>query len=385
MRLLSKLTSILFLYFFTTITWTAPVIEANFFLSSTCSHCQNEDVFFKNLEQQKPWLKINRYVINQDKTSLEKFQQQLKQHNLDDYAVPAVFFCDSWWIGFDKAETTGAAITRGLDYCYEQISKKGHLDYAEKRVLKQWANSGTLAPQLINISSNPLVFIPLAALMDALSSCSIFCLLALFSFLWIYKEKSIMSGLGTIFLVLVAIVHYYQQAHTVVFYLTLSWLRLPAALIGLGLIAYVLSVYSKGRNIHPGFTLPLLAASTALIIEAYQQTCMPNIALIFTHWLDYHQISAIPRMFYIFCYHLIYILPLALFMAFVIYCRVQNKAEKFNTLFLCFSWCLLLIIGLLFIIYPQGLANLPLSLVALFVALAAAWITVRSSKRISRE
>ncbi len=360
-----------------------PKLHANLFLSSTCPHCQKEDAFLRELQLQKPWLEIHRYVINLDKTALEQFQKELKQQNLDDYSVPALFFCDSRWVGFDKAETTGKVIERGLDYCYKQISKSGHLTHETKAVLRQWANANLLAPGFMTLSSNPAVFIPFVALTDALSSCSLFCVLALFAFLWLYKEKSVMLGLGILYIVVVAITHHYQQAHTIFFYQALRWLRAPAVLIGLGLIAYISLIYSKGTNIRPGLSLPILVGLTALVVEAYQQTCLPNYALVFTHWLDLQSLSVLQRKLYIVLYHSIYIIPLVLLMAFIIYCRTHKKVEKLKPILVCLAWCLLLIIGILLIVYPFGLSKLYLSVASLLIALVAAWETVRKSSQFS--
>ena len=357
-------------------------LHANVYLSSTCPHCLNEDAFLRQLQLQKPWLEIHRYVINVDKAALQQFQQELKQHHLDDYSVPALFFCDSRWVGFDKAETTGQAISQGLEYCYKQIAKTGHLNQQTKTVLGQWAAAGTLAPRFMSLTTNPAVFIPLVALTDALSSCSLFCALALFAFLWLYKEKSVMFGLGMLYIVIVAITHHYQQEYTIFFYQALSWLRIPAVLIGLGLIAYIFIIYSKGTNIRPGFSIPILVGLTALALEAYQQTCLPNFALVFTHWLDLQSISVLQRKFYMILYHTIYIIPLAILMIFIIYSRSYKKVEKSKPLLVCLAWCLLLIIGILLIVNPYVLANLYFSVASLFVALIAAWETVKKIKPI---
>jgi glutaredoxin len=356
-------------------------LRVDLYISTTCSHCQKEDAFIHELQKQKPWLDIHRYEINLDKAALEKFHQALEQQKSDDYSVPALFFCDSRWVGFDKVETTGRALARSLDYCYQQISKTGQLNPEPKAILKLWSNSSVLATTLTDKPA--YVFIPLMALSDALSSCSIFAVLALFAFLWLFKEKSRILGLGILFIVVVAIVHHYQQAHAIFFYHALPWLRIPAALIGLGLIAYVYIIYSKGSNIRTGLAIPILVGITALIIEAYQQTCLPNFALVFTQWLDLQQISLLHRKFYVIIYNLIYILPLTLILALIIYYRAYKKMERSKPLLVCLAWCLLLVIGLIAIIYPQGFSNLLLSVAALLVSLIAAWETLRKSSQLS--
>lgn len=351
-------------------------LKVELFLSSSCPHCQQASAFFETLQTQKPWLEVQRYLINQDKKALDYFHQKLKQIKSDDYSVPAIFFCDSRWVGFDKPETTGKVLSKSLDYCYQQISKKGTLNHNTSTVLNQWANASFFAEGLMN-KPNARVVIPMVALIDALNSCSLFVALALFSFLWLYRLKSTMIGLGTVFLLVMAAVHHFQQDHTFFFYYILSELRIPSVLIGLGLIAYVFKIYSKRPSDYPTIAILILVGFTALFIEAYQQRCMPNFALIFTQWLDLQPISNLRREAYMFLYNLFYILPLVLFAALIIYCRVQRKLESMKLFLICTAWCLLLIIGLLLVFYPKGLANFSISLVALLVSLIAAWLTVR--------
>jgi hypothetical protein len=347
-------------------------------MASTCPHCQQADAFFRELQTKKPWLDIHRYEINQDKAALESFRQALKQQKLDDFSVPSIFFCDSRWAGFDTPATTGNVLSKSLDYCYEQISKKGELNKDTVTILRQWANATFFASGMFS-KLNAMVVIPMMALVDALNSCSIFCVLALFAFLWLYRQKAVMVGLGLVFILAIIAVHYFQQYHSVFFYHALQGMRIPVALAGAGLIAYVFKIYSKKPKAHPGIVILGLVGLTALFIESYQQACLPNFALVFSQWLDFQPISALRRDVYIILYDLFYILPLILFMAAIIYCRVYRKVEQYKLFLVCTAWCILLLIGILFVFYPQGLANYPLSLLTLVLSLIAAWLTVRKS------
>ncbi|CDZ78798.1 type-F conjugative transfer system pilin assembly thiol-disulfide isomerase TrbB [Legionella massiliensis] len=359
-------------------------LRVDLFMASTCPHCQQADAFFRDLQAKRPWLDVHRYEINQDKQALEYFRQQLNLLKTDDYSVPAVLFCNSRWVGFDKPETTGQVLAKSLDFCYQQITKTGELKSNTVKILTQWANASFLAGSLTP-TSKAIVVIPLIASMDSLNSCSIFCLLALFSFLWLYKDKSIMLGLGILFIVVVAVVHHFQQNHAIFFYQVLHNLRILAALIGLGLIAYVFVLYSKGANVQPGIVIPILVGLTALVIESYQQVCLPNFALIFTQWLDAQKPSSFAKGIYAIFYSLVYVIPLILFMVLLIYCRVKKKIEKCKAVLVCMAWCLLLIIGIILVIYPRGLSNYLCSVLALLLSFVAAWLTVRRARRLKNK
>lgn len=352
-------------------------LDLDLYISTTCPHCQKEEVFLRDLQKQKPWLEIHRYEINKNRAALEHFHQQLYQQYLDDYSVPALFFCDSRWVGFDTEKTTGQTISRALDYCYQQISKKGYLNQETKSFLNQWSASSAISSNLVNKPASQ--FIPLVALSDALSSCSLFVVLALFAFLWLYKERSLMVGYGILYIFIVLLVHYSQQFHAAFFYQALPWLRIVSVLVGLGLIAYAYIIYCKGSNIRPGLALSGLIGSTALIVMSYQQTCLPNFALVFSQWLDLQPFSFLHRGFLILLYNLLYLLPLTLILLLIIYFRIYKRIEKSRRLLVCFAWCLLMVIGLIAIIYPQGFSNFLLSLAALVVSLIVARVILRKS------
>src|SRR5262249_43753091 len=152
---------------------------------------------------------------------------------------------NSRWVGFDKPETTGKALLKSLDYCLQQITKEGSLSSETTTILRHWANANLIA---VSAGSSPLL-ISLAPFIDAFSSCSLFVVMGLFAYLWLYKDKKVLLGLGILFIIMISIVHHYQQNHAIFFYAVLNLMRLPAALVGLGMIVYLFMMYSKGRII----------------------------------------------------------------------------------------------------------------------------------------
>lgn len=186
MQVLLKNTIAVFLLLFSTLGWSQDLsswfskgennqikIRVDLFLSSTCPHCQKADAFFQSLQAQKPWLDVHRYIINQDKTALDSFHQELQQLDIDDYAVPAIFFCNSRWVGFDETGITGQNLLRGLNYCYQQISQKGNLEPETISLLEQLSNASWFNA---NMTSKPslALFTLTMALTDAFSPCSLF-------------------------------------------------------------------------------------------------------------------------------------------------------------------------------------------------------------------
>jgi glutaredoxin len=378
----------LFLLLFVTIAWTNNTpwfsrgennlirLRVDLFLSSNCPYCKKADAFFHELEKQTPWIEVHRYIINEDKTALDQFHQELQQQHDDKYTVPAIFFCDSHWIGFDKAETTGALLLQRLQYCQQQITRTGYLDAATINNLRQWAHASSIK-LMMGRSFPTALFIPAIALSDAFYSCSMFALFALVAFLWFQQKRTAQLSLGFLFLVVLGIVHSIQLRHSdfLYHYQTLYCLRILAVIIGLGLIAYVLMSYAK-RAFH-GIALAVLIILTALILQTYQQRCVPNFALIFEQWLKSQNFSLTKTIIYQFIYQVIYLLPLALLVLCYAFLGKDNRWERFRGLLTWAAWSMLLIIGGFLILYPQGLSNFSLSLGALIISLLPGWLMTK--------
>ncbi len=341
-------------------------LRVDLFLSSTCPHCQKADAFFHELNA--PWLDVHRYVINQDKAALEAFYQRLRQVQIDDYSVPAIFFCNSRWVGFDQASTTGQTLLRGLQYCQKQIMGEGSLTPRTVNLLNQLGNASWFNANMTSKPSLAMYTLGMA-LTDGLGPCSLFGVLALFAFLWLYKEGGVRVGLGILFLLVLILIHHFQSSHIILFDQIVAWLRIPAALVGLWLIIYVFLIYYKGIAAYPHFAVPLLVAATAFVIQAYQQNCTPNFAIIYQQWLDRQGLSVIQQGFWEATYQLIYILPLAVIVFFLVYFRNHIRLQKIQPFLSRVAWCLLLIIGIFLILFPQGFSYLSLSLAALILAL----------------
>src|SRR3990167_8779536 len=104
-------------------------LRVDLFLSTTCPHCRAADRFFRQLETKKAWLAVHRYYINEDKVGLDRLNDLViaQKIKITPFAVPAIFFCDARWLGFDSANKTGKEILNGLTYCHNQLIATGKL------------------------------------------------------------------------------------------------------------------------------------------------------------------------------------------------------------------------------------------------------------------
>jgi hypothetical protein len=337
-------------------------INVELFLSSTCAHCQKADAFFREIEAQSPWLHVKRYMVNDSKEALIRFNQLLAEQQMSDFAVPSVYFCDSRWVGFATAETTGKNLVNAINYCKHQIEKKGALSPATVNTLRRWANANLFDSAM---TEDPTVakYITVIALMDAFNPCALFCLASLFALIFMQdtRKEQLISGL--LFIVPVGIVHFFQQAYTSAFFEVLPWFRLPAFLVGVFALYLVAQSYKKKPTHNLFFLLALLLG---FIIQTYQQTCLMNWSLIFEQWLYNQQVSNAKIGLYELAYQCMYLSPLLLILFLFVLLIQGNRLIKFKPKLNYIGLLYILVISLFLLLYPMALSKPVLSVIVVF-------------------
>ncbi|WP_241480420.1 hypothetical protein [Legionella norrlandica] len=334
------------------------VIKVEMFLSSTCPHCHNADVFFKEIEAEYPWLHVERYIINKDKKALERFNYLLTELNRYDFAVPSIFFCNSRWVGYATAETTGKTLLNAIKYCRSEIEKNGKLTPATESVLNRWGNANLFESGIIG-SPSAAKFIFVVALIDAIAPCSLFCIAAFFSLLFLMENRKAQWITGSVFILTVGIVHYFQQAYPDIFFRALPWFRFPAALVGL-FIFYFAGRYDKNRSIQ--YLCVALASLLAWMVFMFQQTCLMNWSYVFEQWLNNQDIPVVQAALYQLAYQITYVLPLIMLMILYTMLIQLNFFAKFKLKLTAIGLLYILAFGLLLIVYPYAFSNVALSL-----------------------
>lgn len=338
-------------------------LNVELFLSSTCPHCHKADAFFKDIAAQHPELHIQANFINEDKNALLRFNQLLAEQQQNDFAVPSIYFCNSRWLGFASAETTGKDLLHALNYCKQQIEKSGTLSKATVETLTQWANANKFDAGMVEHPS-AFRYIVTIGLIDGLAPCSFFCFVGFLAFLFVGERGKITASL--LFILSLVLIHYFQQTHTSAFYLALPWLRVPAALVGGLAIYFVVQRYKKQATSTLYYSLAFLLG---LMTAAYQQTCEMNWAYIFEQWLHNQQISTLQAGIYQLFYQVMYAVPL--FLTLVIYLtlhRLKRFAAWQPRLLAC-GLLFILAIALCLIVYPMLLSYLLVSLFTMIILL----------------
>ncbi len=341
-------------------------LNVDLFLSSTCPHCHKADEFFKEIEPNNPWLHVQRHIINEDKEALTLFNQFLVQQNIRDFSVPSIFFCTSRWLGFASAETTGKDILKSMQYCKQQIEKKGRLTNATVNVIKRWANANMLNSSVTE-QSTILHYLMTVVFLDIGNPCSVFCILSLFAFLMIQQNKATQFMIGCLFALAIVLVHSLQQMQTNLYYQILTWYRFIAILISLSGLYLVFQHYRK--RVFKPYVLFIWVFFFAITIYAYQQNCVMNWAYVFQQWLNNQRLATGQQISLQIIYQIIYILPLFIMILVYLFLSKFNQFKVFNSLLEHISLVFLIITLGILLIQPKLLSLNLLSYLVFLISL----------------
>ena len=349
-------------------------INVELFLSTTCAHCHKADAFFREIEAKEPWLHVKRNYINENKEALILFNQLLTEQHYNDFAVPSIFFCNSRWVGFDSASTTGEDILKGLKYCRQQVEQKGDLTEAAQSTIKHWANANMFNSGITEQPST-LHYLLVVTLLDVTNPCALFGLAAFFAVLLIQYSRKNQWISGFLVILAIALVHILQQTQASVFFQLLAWAR-PAALV-LGIVTlYIVFLYYKKQPLKP-YLFFIWAFFFTVFVQSYQQTCIMNWSYVFQQWLHNQQLAVGQKLVMQLIYQILYIMPLIV----LLWCYMMvQKVQRFTTCkpFLAtFGLCLISIISFFLIIYPMAMAHFLPSLLVLILAFIAIFISYR--------
>jgi hypothetical protein len=340
------------------------ILRAELFLSSTCDHCKKADAFFKGIENQHPEWQLKRYWIDQDKKALLRFNQLLTEQQMNDFSVPSLFFCNSRWSGFISAETTGKDLVQALNYCTEQIEKKGRLTSTTVDTLRHLANANRFTTGLVKQPSSPRDYTLTLALIDSFNPCALFGFMGFLAFLLVeeQRKKQIIGSL--LFIFSIGIIHYVQQVYTSTFFSLIPWIRIPALVLGLMIFYFVIQ---KLKNRAATVLYYVLSFLVGLITLIYQQTCVMNWSIIFEQWLNNQHMPSWESSLYQVLYQSVYIVPLILFLlvylllsSFKYFDPLRKKLIRIGLLFM-------LAIALALVIYPFIMHYLGISVFLLFI------------------
>ena len=142
------------------------------------------------------------------------------------------------------------------------------------------------------------------------------------------------------------------------------------------------------RGLVSGERLPALLAGTvalAIVANSYELLCTAGFPMVFTRTLTLHQLSTGTYYLYLLFYNLIYVLPLlAIVLVFAWTLGARKLQEREGRLLKLLSGTMMAGLGLLLLLYPEGLSEAWVSLGVIAVALGLTGLAALVEKRYRR-
>jgi thiol-disulfide isomerase/thioredoxin len=391
-----------------------PRIQLYFFWTRTCPHCRQAHPFIEALPADYPWLELHSYDITRDMAAGLRYSRMAEALGQPANAVPAFLFCGRMVAGFDSAETTGQALRRQLEDCYQRQvpSAAAKAPGAEPAAPASPAAEPPLTLPLVGALdpatlSLPALTVVLAAL-DAFNPCAFFVLLFLLSLLAHARDRRRMLLIGGVFVFFSGAIYFAFMAAWLNLFLLLGELWFITLLAGLlAVVMGALNVkdyfafqqgpslsirdeakpklFKRMRALVGGERLPSLLVGTvvlAIVANSYELLCTAGFPMVYTRALTLHGLSAGAYYLYLLFYNLIYVLPLlAIVLVFVRTLGSRKLREREGRLLKLLSGTMMVGLGLLLLLYPEGLSEALVSLGVIAAALALTGLAALMEKR----
>jgi len=355
-------------------------VNVELFLSSTCALCHKVDDLFREIEKKHPWVVVHRYLTNQDKSALRRFDKRLQQVYVSRLSVPAIFFCDSYWKGFNAIDDTGFELMRALNECHRAIARQGTLSDALVSTLRQEGLANHYET-LIKNTPTGIAFVFLAALVNTISMCNLFCLISFVCFLWLVPQQSWRRfGVGMVFIGTIGALHYAQQTQAHLYYQVPAHFFWVGFCTGILLLTFVLrDAWKRPRfeGIKPVSQVLCVGLLTLISVYVYQESCSMNVGCVFEDWIAAEPSSWVVRWIYPWLYQVSYVFPL-----FVLLCVLCSLGRfrlwaRHQQVCRIFARLMLLCVGVILVVRPTLFTDVWIFYLMCFGLLPLAWIIRR--------
>jgi len=389
-----------------------PRIQLHFFWTETCPHCRKARPFIEALPADYPWLDVRSYNLSQDMAGGLRYSRMAQALGESAQAVPALLFCGEMVTGFDP-DSTLLLLRRQLEACYRRYIQPGATAETDKTPMTTPAAVGESHLELPLIGaldpstwSLPALTVILASL-DAFNPCAFFVLLFLLSLLVHARDRRRMLLIGGVFIFFSGAIYFVFMAAWLNVFLwlgELQWITLLAGLLAVmmgGLNIKDFLVFHRGpslslsdqakpklfrrmRGLVGGDRLPGLLIGTvtlAIVANSYELLCTAGFPMVYTRTLTLNDLSIGAYYLYLALYNLIYVLPLlAIVLVFTWTLGSRKLQEREGRLLKLLSGAMMTGLGLMLLIYPQGLSEPGVSLLVIVAALA---VTGLASSRLT--
>lgn len=377
-----------------------PRVHLYFFWTRTCPHCRRARPFIESLPAQYPWLELHSHDLSRDMAAGLRYARMAEALGEPARAVPALLFCGRMITGFDGPSSTGHALRQQLEDCHRRYTQSTTASVpvtitpsATEPPVLTLPLLGALDPEALSL---PALTVVLAGL-DAFNPCAFFVLLFLLSLLVHAHDRRRMLLIGGVFVFFSGAIYFMFMAAWLNVFLWLGELRFITVLAGLLAVSMggmnvkdffafqqgpSLSIadeakpklFKRMRALVGGEKLPSLLMGTiilAIVANSYELLCTAGFPMVYTRALTLNQLSTGAYYGYLALYNLIYVLPLlAIVLVFTWTLGSRKLREGEARVLKLLSGIMMIGLGLLLLVYPEGLSDALTSLLVIAAALA---------------
>jgi thiol-disulfide isomerase/thioredoxin len=360
------------------------------FHSETCSHCQAEIKFLKEIEKKYDNLKVHLYEVDRNKDNMKSMINVKEKLKIDSPNVPFTVIGNYYYIGYSEG------IGQGIEELIEKFSNEPETNMVKpilenKEIPKlKMINGEVKTIEIFGKEINPknlslpVLSIILGAI-DGFNPCAMWVLIFLITMLFNMKDKKKMWFLGITFLVTSAVIYmifmFAWLGITTTLLTKVSWFRILIALVALmGSFINLKSFYKSMKNgtgcevvdtkkrksimdrikkitKEKSFALAtlgviLLAASVNII----ELACSAGIPVLFTNVLALNNLTNFQTVIYILIYILFFLIDdILVFVIAMLTLNIKALSTRYTKYSHLIGGILMLVIGLLMLLKPEWL------------------------------
>jgi thiol-disulfide isomerase/thioredoxin len=385
-------------------------VDVYFFWTPTCPYCAKAKPWLEELDAASEWLDLHSLPLTDETRENVDIAVALRDELGVQWtgAVPAFMGCETFDIGFDEPETTGAQLGEKWRRCQEGLQAQVDAVLAGEEP----APTTTLPPETEDTTTDlpfigeidtstwslPALTVVLAGF-DAFNPCAFFVLLFLLSLLVHARSRVRMATIGGIFVLVSGLAYFAFMAAWLNLFEWLGPLRWVT--FAAGAVAVTIGVlnmkdfflfnrgpslsipegakpgmFKRMRSLTMASSFPAMAVGAftlAIAVNSYELLCTAGLPLVYTRTLTLNDLPTASYYGYLALYNLVYILPLLTIVGLFVWKLGSRKlAEREGRTLKLLSGTMMTGLGLVLLFAPEWLDN---ALTAILVVIAAAGVT----------
>lgn len=354
----------------------------DFFYLPTCPHCAEQKPFNQKIASEFAEVKIV-YHDATDPKELELLRKLMQEHNLDSsqLAVPATFFKNKHFIGFESEETTGQEIRKAIAECIKECknqSPQSTLAESQKELKISLPLFGQINPMHYSL---PVLAVVLG-LVDGFNPCAMWVLVYLIGLVMNLNDKKKLWIIVGSFVLASAILYFLFMTAWLNAFLLLGYVRAITIIIGLvalggGILSIKEFITTKGEltckvtsdedkkktmsTVSSIVSSPLTLATIiaivflAFAVNSVEFVCSSAIPAIFTQVLALSHLSFFEYYAYILIYIFFFMLDDLVVFGLAAFAVSGGFGEKYAKYCKIIGGVILFVLGILLLFAPQML------------------------------